>query len=237
MSTPEMVVAFSGGKDSTAMAVELHRWHIDFSLMFTPTGDEPPGVVEHIESIANLTGADLIIPPAPTLDSLVCKYLMIPNFRSRWCTREIKIEPAIGWFKKNPGHTLAVGLRADEPNRNGGIYGDLVRQVFPLRDWGWRLEDVQRQASGLCIPSRTDCGLCFFQRIDEWQRLWLDYPDHFDWGVQLEEMTGHTFRTPGRDTWPTSLRGLRRAFESGRSPRRDARQMELFGEKCRVCSL
>lgn len=38
------VVAFSGGKDSTALALRLHELGEAFSLLFTPTGNELPDV-------------------------------------------------------------------------------------------------------------------------------------------------------------------------------------------------
>lgn len=44
---------------------------------------------------------------------------------------------------------------------------------------------------------------------------------------------GHTFRSPGRDTWPSALSDLAKEFERGRLIRADSRQ----GERCRACSL
>ena len=230
------VVAFSGGKDSTAMALELAERGEPFALLHTPTADELPGVAAQVKRVANLVGVDLILPPAPTLDSLISGYCALPNYHQRWCTRQIKIEPAIEWFKAHPDSTMLVGLRADEEHRRG-LYGDLVSYRYPLREWGWGLAEVLERTEDICIPPRTDCGLCFFQRISDWQRLWLDHPDHYEWGEQLEGWTGHTFRTPGRDTWPTPLVDLRREFERGREPRDSARQMSLFADQCRVCSL
>jgi hypothetical protein len=218
------------------MALEMADRGDPFSLLHTPTGDEFPEVAEHVERIASLVGADLILPPAPTLDGLIADYQALPNFRQRWCTRQIKIEPAIEWCKAHPGSTLLVGLRSDEEQRRG-LYGDLVKYRYPLREWGWGLAEVLERTADVCIPPRTDCGLCFFQRISDWQRLWLDRPGHYEWGEQLEEWTGHTFRTPGRDTWATPLAELRREFERGREPHDSARQMGMFGEQCRVCSL
>jgi hypothetical protein len=230
------VLAFSGGKDSTALALELRDRGEDFVLLHTPTGDELPGVQEHIHRIAEEVKAKLIFPPAPTLDELITGYGALPNFHQRWCTRQIKIEPCIKWHIANPGAVHLVGLRADEEQRRG-LYGDAVKYRYPLREWGWGLKEVMERTEDACIPRRTDCGLCFFQKLSEWQRLWLDHRDHFSWGEQLEEWTGHTFRTPGKDTWESSLRGLRGEFESGREPRDSARQLELFADQCRVCSM
>lgn len=42
------IMAFSGGKDSTAMAVLLAERGEDFELLFTPTGNELPELFSHI---------------------------------------------------------------------------------------------------------------------------------------------------------------------------------------------
>lgn len=42
------VVAFSGGKDSTCMAVMLAEEGEDFELLFTPTGDESPECIARL---------------------------------------------------------------------------------------------------------------------------------------------------------------------------------------------
>lgn len=230
------IIAFSGGKDSTAIVVEMARRGEPLTLLYTPTGDELPGVTERVERVANEYGADLILPPAPTLDELIGGYQALPNHQQRWCTRQIKIEPCIEWFKSHKGDRLLVGLRADEEQRRG-LYGDLVEYRYPLREWRWGLAEVLEATKDECIPPRTDCGLCFFQKISDWQRLWLDHPDHFEWGVQLEEWTGHTFRNPSRDTWPAALSELRESFERGRNPRDSARQLSMWEDQCRVCSM
>jgi len=230
------VIAFSGGKDSTALALELHDRGEDFALLHTTAGDEFSSVADSIERTANLVGVDVIYPPAPTLYELILHYKALPNWRQRWCTRQIKIEPCIKWFIDNPGNVLLIGLRADEEHRRG-LYGDAVEYRYPLREWGWGLSEVLERTKDACIPPRTDCGLCFFQGITDWQRLLLDHPEHYDWGEQLEDWTGHTFRSPGRDTWPAGLSDLRHEFERGMVPRDDARQTTMFDDQCRICSM
>lgn len=43
-------VAFSGGKDSTAMAYLLAEQGEDFELLFTATDNELPGLRAHVEA-------------------------------------------------------------------------------------------------------------------------------------------------------------------------------------------
>ena len=123
MERGKLVVAASGGADSTAMALEMAERGEFFDLLFTRTGNELPGVLEHLHKLAEHTGARLYEPPAPTLMELIREFKALPNWRQRWCTRLIKIVPCIAWLKAHPGRTLCVGLRADEPERQG-LYGE-----------------------------------------------------------------------------------------------------------------
>lgn len=54
-------------------------------------------------------------------------------------------------------------------------------------------------------------------------------------------MTGHTFRSAQRDSWPAALKDLRAKFEAGFKPRgvEDQLAMEFAPEtaSCRVCRL
>ena len=88
----KLVVAFSGGKDSTALALRLHEKGIPFDLLYTPTGNELPGVRSHIDAVAQYTGARLIMPEAPTLVELITENRCLPNWRMRFCTPAIKID-------------------------------------------------------------------------------------------------------------------------------------------------
>lgn len=229
------VVAFSGGKDSTAMALGMKERGEEFMLLFTPTGDELPELEEHIAKVVERTGAELVRPPAPTLEGLIEEYQALPNWRQRWCTRLIKIVPCVAWLKANAAtSTLCVGLRADEEDRKG-LYDEFITTRFPMREWGWKLDDVRNKCREheLTPPSRTDCALCYGQQLREWWSLWKRHPDRFEKGVQLEQKMGHTFRSPQRDTWPASLKLLRAEFESGRRPR--GMKEEGADEACRVC--
>lgn len=229
------IVACSGGKDSTALALILHHLEVPFDIFWTPTGNEPPGVEEHVYRIAEATGADIIRPEAPTLLQAIAWENRLPSGLHRFCTRMIKIEPCIEWFHEHGrGITLHVGLRADEPERKG-IYDELVNRRFMLREMGMDVEDVIAlcASKGFPPPYRTDCMLCPVQRIADWYWLWTNYPEEYAHGILLEEVYGHTFRSPSRDTWPTGLADLAVEFASGRPiPMRRIEQ-----RPCRVCTL
>ena len=231
------VLGFSGGKDSTACGEILASEGRPFELLFTPTDNEAPEVLAHIQAMAVRWDAPVIIPKGPKLIPLIGHFGALPNWRQRWCTRMIKIQPCIAYMKANPGSTLCVGLRADEEEREG-LYGDFATYRYPLRERGLDLAATLKLVAdaGICVPRRTDCLLCYGQRLTEWHALWRDRPEAYAEGEALEAQTGHTFRSAGRDTWPASLAELRAAFDGGRVPRgQDKYDGEL--EACRVCRL
>jgi 3'-phosphoadenosine 5'-phosphosulfate sulfotransferase (PAPS reductase)/FAD synthetase len=248
------VVGLSGGKDSTCLALALReREPADYDYLFTPAGNEPAELFAFITRLESLLGKSVIRPAAFDGDGLVAlirHYNALPNHRQRWCTRQLKIEPAVAWLKANAPLTYFVGLRADEEERPG-IYGEIpgVTIRYPLREWGWDVEDVWGYLAekGIRVPRRTGCWFCYGQTLGEWYRLYRDQRDVWDEGKELERTTGHTFRSPSRDSWPASLEGLERAFES-RIPRGERRpgsiQLDLLADDagadqgpCRVCTL
>jgi len=239
VSDDPLVVAFSGGKDSTSMALRLAENGEEFRLLHTPTGNELPEMREHLERVVKMTGAQLIIPPGPSLDDLIHEQNCLPNWRMRWCTRMLKIEPCEEWLRTEMEAdrypTLAIGLRSDEPGRMGGRYPPEIGIRFPLREWHWGIEEVLAycRERGVTIPRRTDCAVCFYQRLWEWYVLWMDYPEEWAQAVAYEDETGHTFRSPTKDNHPASLRDLGAKFAAGFVPRTRGPRKQM----CRICAM
>lgn len=234
--------AISGGKDSVAMAMLLTEKYPkrEFIWVCTPTGNEPPEWFAHMQKLRRRIGPIVPLMHPGGLDGLIKEWNALPNWRQRWCTRVLKIEPFAAFLMKNSPAKFYVGLRADEAAREGGDYQEVpdVEMVFPLRDAGMGLNEVLafNRKRGVEIPKRTDCMLCFFQRLIEWYELWRDNPEAFAEGEQYEKMTGYTFRSPGRDTWPAALKDLRGEFEQGHIPK-DTRRDAIGEMQCRVCRL
>lgn len=238
------VVALSGGKDSTAMALRLVELDPKpYLFVCTPTGDELPDMFEHWKMLScklAVNGSKFVPLVAGTLDSLIEGYNALPNWRQRWCTRQLKIEPFQKFLLSNLPCVSYVGLRHDE-NRLGVDYNVLegVEHKYPLREWGWGLSDVlgYLKDQGITIPERTDCARCFFQTLGEWWKLWKDHPNVYADAEAQEVSTGHTFRSPSRDSWPAELKELRVRFEGGQTPK-NANQLDLFRQStCRECTL
>ncbi len=241
------VVALSGGKDSTAMALRLRELNpdTDYTYVCTPTGDELPEMFAHWRKLGDLLGRQIIPIMGGTLNSLVKEQGAIPNFRMRFCTRILKIQPYAAWLmqqkEKHEVIVSYVGLRIDEPEREGGDYSAIpnVEMVFPMRDWNWGIKDVldYLKQQGVSIPKRTDCARCFYQRLSEWYELWVDHPEIYSDIEKQEQETGFTWRSPGRDTWPAALKDLRLEFESGRKIRGYTKGDLPDDAKCRVCRI
>lgn len=221
------VVGLSGGKDSTAMALRLMEVEPDdYIFAITPTGRELPVMKAHWEKLETLLGKPLLKIPAPSLLELILKFKTLPNWRIRFCTRLVKIEPFMDYVQTIAPATTYIGIRADEvigdSAREGTNWNGIenVIQDFPLVRWGWGIERVisYLKERGVEIPKRTDCDICFFQRLIEWYEFWRDYPEQWMEGEALEHFTGFTFRSDQRDSWPASMKGLRMCFESGRVP-------------------
>jgi 3'-phosphoadenosine 5'-phosphosulfate sulfotransferase (PAPS reductase)/FAD synthetase len=247
MSHVKHIVALSGGKDSTAMALFLRAWNpdVDYTYVCTPTGDELPEMFEHWNRLAMLLGKPIIpIMHSTGLKGVIRKEGTLPNFRRRFCTRILKIEPYRRWLAANTPCVSYVGLRADEEGRAGGAYGDIpgVEMRFPLREAGFDAAMVWQflAQQGVAIPRRTDCARCYHQRIGEWWQLWKDFPELWADAEADEAEFGGTYRTPGRDSWPSALKDLRAEFEGGRIPKTvtpgpDGGLRDIGA--CRVCTL
>lgn len=233
---PMHVVGLSGGKDSTALALRLAEIEPrDYTYICNETGDELPETRDHWSRLEDLLGKPLLrVRHERDLNAEIEFQKMLPSVFARWCTRILKIEPTIAFMETLPeGSVLYVGLRADEEMRRG-LYGEDIDVRFPMREWGWGISDVVNYLDrrGICIPERTDCARCPYQRLGEWRDLYFRHPAIYMEAVEQEDQIGATFRSPGRDTWPADLRTLGQEFERGRKLRQFKR-----ATTCRVCSL
>ena len=221
------IVALSGGKDSTAMALRLAEIEPrDYIYVITPTGNELPEMFAHWRKLMDILGKPLvpIMSGGKSLQGLIREQMMIPNHRARWCTRMLKLDPYYKWLGEQGPCVSYVGLRADEEDRAGMVFQDAsgIRMDFPMKRWGWGLREVMEYLASkkIEIPERTDCAVCFWQKLGEWYLLWRDNRDQYIEGEALEELVTaqrgqpYTFRSPQRDTWPASLKEMRLRFEA-----------------------
>lgn len=236
------IVALSGGKDSTALALRLSEVEPqDYEYVCTPTGRELPPMLEHWDNLGRLLGKRITpVRAKNTLAGLVYLQKALPNYRMRWCTRMLKIEPFEQYIMVNRPCTVYVGIRADEIDDRDGVKWEQIDGVtrrYPLLEWNWGIGDVRNylKLRGVTIPDRTDCDMCFFQRLYEWYVFWRDYPERWAQIEAWEEFTGHTLRSDQRDSKPASLKGLRAHFEAGYVPKQRT-TMKDRKTMCTVCA-
>jgi len=240
------IVPVSGVKDSSCLALALkEREPRPYNYVYTPTGDELPEMELHMDRLEKMLERPIIKLTNGTLATQIERNHMLPNVFSRWCTRLLKLRPAGKFYAQFAPVICYVGIRDDEDEREGtrpggdsAPVGTEVVQVFPFQHWGWGLEEVWAflDARGVCIPDRTDCARCPYQKLGEWYNLWLYHRDIYLDAEADEALWSHTFRSPQRDTWPAGLAELREAFEAGRVPDRSLRMMEKRRGMCSVCS-
>lgn len=241
------IVGVSGGKDSVCLALTLQeREPRPYTFVCTPTGDELPEMVGHWHHVEQLLGAPLLKLTNGTLASIIEDNHMLPNFRSRFCTRILKLKP-FGRLTTEAAPAIAyIGLRADEDDREGtrpggdsAAIGTAASFDYPFQRWGWGIDEVRAELDrrGVTIPERTDCARCPYQRLGEWYNLWLQHPAIFASAEADEDRYGHTYRSDKRDSWPAALKDLRALFEVGTIPERSLRMMESRKGMCRACSL
>lgn len=204
------VVSVSGGKDSAALAIYMRQYYpqIRAEYVFCDTGCELVETYRYLERLEALLGVK--IKHLSALDTLRISKKhnrnpfdiwlhevyggFLPNPRSRWCTRVLKIKP----FEEYVGNRDAfsyIGIRCDE-DRQGYVpkkppvisKRPNIAAVYPFRDDGIDLTGVRQilEESGLGLPeyyrwrSRSGCYFCFYQQIGEWQGLKEHHPELFD---------------------------------------------------------
>lgn len=241
------IVGISFGKDSTCLALALRELEPrPYTYVCTPTGDELPDMIGHMQRIESMLGAEVIKLTNGTLASQIELNHMLPNSRARWCTRLLKLKPFGEFMQKNAPCVAYVGIRADEDEREGtrpggdsAPVGTEAKQDFPFKRWAWGLEEVYAYLNdrNIVVPDRTDCARCPYQRLGEWYLLWQNHPEIWVSAEADEAKWGHTYRSESRDTWPAALKELRELFESGKKPDVSLKMMEKRKGMCRACSL
>ncbi len=197
MNTPEPTLAkpvrhilsLSGGKDSTALAIYMRDKVPQMEYVFCDTGEEMIETYEYLDKLEAYLGCSItrLNPERPFNHYLEIYRGVLPDARTRWCTRMLKIRP----FEKYVGDDPVInyiGIRADE-NRKGYLSSKPnIQARYPFIEDGIRKEDVMRilEESGLGLPdyyrwrSRSGCYFCFFQQRIEWVGLLENHPDLFE---------------------------------------------------------
>uniref|UniRef100_UPI0036DA7A79 phosphoadenosine phosphosulfate reductase domain-containing protein n=1 Tax=[Kitasatospora] papulosa TaxID=1464011 RepID=UPI0036DA7A79 len=183
--------------DSAALAIFMrqHFPELDIHYFFTDTGKELPEVYDFLGRLEGFLGRPIeYLNPNRGFDFWLRQYNnFLPSPNTRWCTRQLKLEPFKRWVRPwlNDGDTVIsyVAIRADEDHREGMVAQHENMHVrLPFREHGIDKPGVIEilEASGLGLPayygwrSRSGCTFCFFQQKIEWVRLKQVHPDAFE---------------------------------------------------------
>jgi hypothetical protein len=191
------VLGLSGGKDSAALAIFMrqHYPELDIHYFFTDTGKELPEVYEFLGRLEGFLGRPIeYLNPNRGFDFWLRQYNhFLPSPSTRWCTRQLKLEPfkrwTRPWLASGDKVFSYVAIRSDEDHREGMVaQHDSLLVKFPFREHGVDRAGVIEilEGSGLGLPkyydwrSRSGCTFCFFQQKIEWVRLKQVHPDAFE---------------------------------------------------------
>jgi len=221
--TFEIVISFSGGKDSCAMLAyvcekyPLAKKHV----VFADTGWEHDDVEAWCQSIASRFNQVVHIVKSDTKDylSMVEKRGMFPSAKYRQCTSDLKRGPIHKWIRNNCGSKIvqAIGIRAEESNarskqkplkRNKSLTNSkrTTYDWFPI--FHWTEEEVKSYLADRDIPlhpvynylPRFSCQVCIFNTPKELQAIRRNNPSAFYKIADLEKRIGHTMNPKGSVT-------------------------------------
>ena len=237
--TPKIIVSVSGGKDSTATCLYLRELGLPFEPIFMDVGWDNRQTYDYLSDylptiIGPITwlrqNVDLVegfedqtlelesmlgISPSAMVRLCVRKGVF-PSRVMRWCTEQLKVLPAIEYFKqiKSQGHVVvnAIGVRRAESKARSGVVewewsephgGVLVWR--PLAAWSEKqvIEIHQRHgvrpnSNYLEGASRVGCWPCIFARKDEIRRIAETDPVRIEVIKRLEHLVAE--RTLDRRT-------------------------------------
>jgi 3'-phosphoadenosine 5'-phosphosulfate sulfotransferase (PAPS reductase)/FAD synthetase len=205
------LLGISGGKDSAALAIYMRDRVPEMEYFFADTGAELPETLEFVDLMQDYLGKPIVkINAGRDFDyylKLHSNYL--PSAQQRWCTINSKLKPFED-FAGNDDVIQYVGIRADEPQREGYISTKPnIKTRFPFREDNLGIDDVKNilDESGLGMPkyydwrSRSGCYFCFYQRKIEWIGLHENHPELFEAAKKFEK---YDEKTGKRYTWSQS---------------------------------
>lgn len=198
------VLGLSGGRDSAALAVFMRQTcpELEIEYFFTDTGKELKEVYIFLGRLEGFLGKRIIrLNATRGFDFWLKEYNhFLPSPQTRWCTRQLKLEPFKQWIRPSLKDGIKiisyVAIRSDEDHREGMVTQDPnLKIVMPFREHNIDKQDVIEilKNSGLGLPeyynwrSRSGCTFCFFQQKIEWVRLKQIHPTSFEEAKRYEK--------------------------------------------------
>ena len=214
----ELVINFSGGKDSTAMLAYLCERYPDVPkhVVMADTGWEHEDAIEWSRSIVTRFGLELHVVrnPNKTLLSMAQKRGKFPGMQQRQCTSDLKRNPIRTWIRRHYKGREAViincmGLRAEESPARAkrpclaklDVLSKRGREVW---DWnpilGWKESEVWAYLKERDLPvhpvyghlRRFSCRVCIYMTDHDLRQVEKHDPQAIDIISGIEERIGFT---------------------------------------------
>lgn len=136
------ILGLSGGKDSTALAVLLHKKIPQMEYFFCDTGKELPETYEYLERLKARLGISIVVlKTGAGFDHWLEMFNgMLPSPNMRWCTKQLKIVPLEHFIGDDDTYSY-VGIRGDE-SRDGYISTKPnIKPVYPYKGKDFKTQD------------------------------------------------------------------------------------------------
>jgi 3'-phosphoadenosine 5'-phosphosulfate sulfotransferase (PAPS reductase)/FAD synthetase len=223
-------VAYSGGKDSTALILWAKENLPFFVPIFCDTGWEHKITLAYIEKInREVLGNSLVVLKSKKYEhgmtSLVQIKGRVPSARARFCTEKLKVLPMKEWVEAQEDEvTIYLGVRADESEARShacerewsDLYDCYVER--PLLHWTAEQCFAYAAARGvepnplyLMGARRIGCFPCVMITHGELRRLTDSCPEIWGRIAALE------IHAKGKSFFPPNF--IPERFQTGRSPK------------------
>jgi len=201
------LISLSGGKDSTACLL----WALktfnkeDIIPYYIDTKWEHEAVYEYLDYLEEKLEIKIKRIESIGMEELSIREKMIPNRFARFCTRELKIKPALEFYKTIEDDFInIVGIRREESESRKDtetfFLKDGIKTLCPIAYWDTQRVFDFHKDNGLEVNSlykkgysRVGCFPCVFARKHELMMMEDKYIDRVK---DLEKKVGAKFFAP-----------------------------------------
>lgn len=220
----EMVINFSGGKDSSAMLAYLCENYPDVKkhVVFADTGWEHTDAESWSREIVGMFGLPLHVVrnPNKTFLTMAERRGKFPGMQQRQCTSDLKRDPINTWIRNNVTDPLVIncmGLRSEESsnrkkkkrltrNKRETNSRRTLWDWLPIKDWTEAQVMEYLAAKGIPLHPvykhlrRFSCRVCIYMSQHDLQQVQQHDPQAIAIIDQLEQKTVFTMFQAGRIT-------------------------------------